>query len=47
MSPADQYAVVDALTKAAIELGWVPISTDTTDARMITVVLRPRVVPKV
>lgn len=39
--PADRFAVVDALTKAAIELGWLPISAESSD-RMITITVRPR-----
>jgi hypothetical protein len=39
--PADRYAVVEAMTKAAIALGWVPISADT-NTKMITIIVRPR-----
>ena len=42
LAPAmDRMAVVDAMTKAATELGWVPISADSS-ARMITIIVRPR-----
>jgi len=38
---ADRFTVVDALTKAAIELGWLPISAES-NAKLIMITVRPR-----
>ena len=39
--PADRFAVVEALTKAAIKLGWVPISAESNE-KLIMITVRPR-----
>jgi hypothetical protein len=39
--PADRFTVVDALTRAAIELGWVPISAESNE-KLIMITVRPR-----
>lgn len=39
--PADRFAVVDAMTQAAIKLGWLPISAES-NAKLIMITVRPR-----
>jgi len=39
-APADRFAVVDEMTRAAIRLGWLPISADSSE-NLVTVIVRP------
>jgi len=42
VTPADRFAVVDAMTSAAILAGWLPISAESSE-RLVTVTVRPGV----
>ena len=41
LGAADRWAVVEAMTKAAIDLGWLPISADS-NPKLIVISVRPR-----
>lgn len=40
--PADRFAVIDAMTAAAVALGWLPMLAESSD-RQVTVSVRPPV----
>jgi hypothetical protein len=39
--PADRFKVVDAITQAAIKLGWLPIWAESGE-QLVTLTVRPR-----
>jgi hypothetical protein len=40
MAPADRFVVVDEMTRAAIRLGWLPISAESSES-LVAVTVRP------